>query len=366
MARTFTYTFSTPANSSFTVTTGDNAGSYTIDGTAYSGYAITGITGTFNGQQITELLGPGGTLQQDTDSNGRGAAGPYDNIVFINNTQGSGGSSYGIDQYGIGFRTATTDYAVFYSNSSFGYQSNGNFNNTSTLRSSNAPCYVTGTCIRTFREGNEIDVPVEVLAVGDLAVTASGAHRPVRWIGHRRLDCTRQAVPSSVMPVRVAAHAFGENRPARDLLVSPAHAICVDLMGEVLIPAIRLVNGTTIAQVPVEHVTYWHVELDSHDILLAENLPAESYLECGNRRFFANAGVTDLAALPDARPEGPLPFCRPFHEDGAIVDFARARLGPVVAWTDWLGLRFRFSEAGGTMLSDAQWSELEPLVEACR
>ncbi|MCJ2033192.1 hypothetical protein, partial [Methylobacterium sp. J-068] len=42
------------------------------------------------------------------------------------------------------------------------------------------------------------------------------------------------------------------------------------------------------------------------------------------------------------------------------------RLGPVVAWTDWLGLRFRFSEAGGTMLSDAQWSELEPLVEACR
>ncbi|KQT55409.1 hypothetical protein ASG52_24715 [Methylobacterium sp. Leaf456] len=126
--------------------------------------------------------------------------------------------------------------------------------------------------------------------------------------------------------MRIAANAFGEGRPERDLFVSPAHAIAVDVLGEVLIPACRLTNGTTITQVDVEEVTYWHVELESHDILIAEGLPAESYLDCGNRRFFANAEATDLLAVPDARPEGTLPFCRPFHEAGAVVDLVRARL----------------------------------------
>ncbi|MCJ2033265.1 Hint domain-containing protein [Methylobacterium sp. J-068] len=196
-------------------------------------------------------------------------------------------------------------------------------------------CYVAGTAIRITRDESARDVPVEELTVGDLALTASGETRPIRWLGHRTIDCTRHSEPRKVWPVRIAAHAFGPGKPARDLLVSPAHAICVDLMGEVLIPAIRLVNGTTITQVAVEHVTYWHVELDGHDILLAENLPAESYLDCGNRRFFASEGVTDFAALPDVRPEGPLPFCRPFYEEGAVVDFARARLEECAKGLGW-------------------------------
>ena len=33
------------------------------------------------------------------------------------------------------------------------------------------------------------DVPVENLVVGDLAVTASGAHRQIRWLGHRVAAC---------------------------------------------------------------------------------------------------------------------------------------------------------------------------------
>ena len=61
------------------------------------------------------------------------------------------------------------------------------------------------------------------------------------------------------------------------------------MLGEVLIPASSLVDGTTIVQEHVERFTYWHVELDSHDILLAENLPAESYLEMSNRGFFTDA-----------------------------------------------------------------------------
>ena len=110
---------------------------------------------------------------------------------------------------------------------------------------------------------------------------------PIRWIGERRLDLTLPVfVPESLFPIRIRRGALGENVPQRDLLVSPDH--CLFLDGE-LIAAKLLVNGMTIVQdraMPVVH--YYHVELDYHDVLLAEGVPAESYLNTGNRGFFAN------------------------------------------------------------------------------
>ena len=114
--------------------------------------------------------------------------------------------------------------------------------------------------------------------------------------------------------------------PTRDLAVSPGHAICVDAAGEVLIPAIALVNGTTIVQFEVETVTYWHVELDSHDIVLAEGLACESYLEMGNRGFFAENSTVGLGAPPDALVRTHANFCRPYYAGGPIVDAVLARL----------------------------------------
>ncbi len=136
--------------------------------------------------------------------------------------------------------------------------------------------------------------------------------------------------------MRIAAHAFGDNRPARDLLVSPGHSLCVDVVGEVLIPAMALVNGTTITQEDVDSVTYWHVELEGgHDILLAENMPAESYLEMGNRGFFAESGVVDLDASPDAPVVTHADFCRPFHAEGALVEVVRAQLAARAETLGW-------------------------------
>jgi hypothetical protein len=60
----------------------------------------------------------------------------------------------------------------------------------------------------------------------------------------------------------------------------------------------HLVNGTSVAQVRVDTVTYYHVELPAHDVVLAEGLPAESYLETGDRANFANAGVV-VRQFPD-------------------------------------------------------------------
>ena len=183
-------------------------------------------------------------------------------------------------------------------------------------------CFASGTRVSTAR-GN---IEVEALQVGELVVTASGALRPITWLGHRIIDCRRHPRPHKAMPVRIAAHAFGENRPARDLVVSPGHSICVDLMGETLIPAGILENGTTIRREDVDSVTYWHVELDSHDILLAENLLCESYLEIGNRGFFADGGVVALGAGPDALMRTHADFCRPFVDSGPQLEAVKARL----------------------------------------
>ena len=179
-------------------------------------------------------------------------------------------------------------------------------------------CFVSGTLIATTRG----EVAVEDLTVGDLAVTASGEERPIRWIGHKRVERPVHAQ----QPVRVMAGAFGEGLPARDLFLSPGHAVCVDVMGEVFVPVDHLINGATVARVEVSEVTYWHVELESHDVLLAEGLPCESYMDCGNRAFFGREYGRLAAVDPVRVAESLTRYARPFVDRGPIVEAIRARL----------------------------------------
>jgi T5SS/PEP-CTERM-associated repeat protein/uncharacterized repeat protein (TIGR03803 family) len=145
-------------------------------------------------------------------------------------------------------------------------------------------CFATGTRIRTTRG----EVKVEELREGDVALTGiDGSEAPVVWIGHREVDCARHPDPQSVWPVRIKAGAFGRGMPKRALTLSPDHAVYVN---EVLVPVKHLINGTTIAQVKVDRVTYYHVELPRHDVLYADGMPAESYLDVGDRSNFANGG----------------------------------------------------------------------------
>ena len=152
-------------------------------------------------------------------------------------------------------------------------------------------CFRSGTRIRTARG----DVAVEALRVGDEVETVHRGHQPVRWIGHRTIDCADWPDPRLVWPVRVAADAFGPGLPARPLDLSPDHAVYVD---DVLVPVRCLIDGDAVRQQPVTTVAYYHVELDSHEILLAEGMPVETYLECGGRARF-DAGTAPLADRPD-------------------------------------------------------------------
>lgn len=179
-------------------------------------------------------------------------------------------------------------------------------------------CYRRGARIATARG----EVAVEDLSVGDTVLTAGGGTRPIRWIGSRRVECSRHPDPRAVWPVRIAAHAFGENQPRRDLWVSPGHNLFVN---GALIPAIALANGVTLAQVPDDSVAYYHVELDAHDILLAENLPAESFLDCGNRSAFANSDGP-VALFPDFARTRPGESCHPVCATGPRVEAAKAAL----------------------------------------
>jgi hypothetical protein len=92
-----------------------------------------------------------------------------------------------------------------------------------------------------------------------------------------------------VLPVRVRRGSFGNGVPRRDLFLSPNHAVFAD---EVLIPVRYLIDGDGIRQMPAAgRISYFHIELDCHSVVLAEGLPCESFLETGGRRMFENGGV---------------------------------------------------------------------------
>jgi collagen type I alpha len=181
-------------------------------------------------------------------------------------------------------------------------------------------CFAEGTCIATVSG----PMAVEDLSAGDVVRTVDGCGQStVRWIGHRAVDCARHKRPEQVWPIRVRAGAFGARQPQRDLLISPDHAVFMD---GVLVPAKHLINGTSIAQVKMDRVTYYHVELSQHAILLAEGLPAESYLDTGDRTNFANGGGA-VALHPDFasriwEAEG----CAPLVVTGAKLEAIRQRV----------------------------------------
>jgi len=144
------------------------------------------------------------------------------------------------------------------------------------------PCFCAGTRIRTPSG----QAAVETLKIGDLVQDIDGRAVPIRWIG-TRVIASRFGDPLRVLPIRIQAGALGENIPARDLLVSPDHAMFLD--GK-LIQAGALVNFSSItreANIP-ETFTYYHIETAEHSLILAEDAPAETFIDCVDRLAFDN------------------------------------------------------------------------------
>jgi autotransporter passenger strand-loop-strand repeat protein len=180
------------------------------------------------------------------------------------------------------------------------------------------PCYCRGTLILTPKG----EVPVEALQIGDRVVTLSGKARPIVWIRRRSYSGQFVIGREDVLPVCITAGAIADNVPRRDLWISPNHALYLE---GVLIEAKDLVNGVSVYQAEaVETVEYFHLELDSHDVILAEGAAAETYIDDDNRGLFHNAQEY-WAAHPD-EVRGPARYCAPRHEEGFEVERARRLL----------------------------------------
>jgi hypothetical protein len=147
-------------------------------------------------------------------------------------------------------------------------------------------CYMSGTRIRVARG----EALVDTLTAGEMVVVLRDGYEtlePVKWMGVSNIDVTRHPHVEEVAPIRIRRSAIADNVPARDVFLSPEHCLIIDGL---CVPAKLLVNGGSIvSERHHAHVTYYHIELEQHGILLAENMPAESYLDTGNRSVFDNA-----------------------------------------------------------------------------
>jgi hypothetical protein len=199
------------------------------------------------------------------------------------------------------------------------------------LANYNAMCLLEGTHVAT-PDGEQ---PVESLAIGDPVLTPEGGVRPVRWIG-RQTIVAAFADPLRSWPVCVAAGALGEGVPHRPLLLSPDHALLVDGL---LVQAGALVNDTTITRVTdaPERFTYFHVELEDHALILAEGVPAETFVDNVTRRGFDNYAEYEARFGGDAAaiPEMPAPRIKSARQVPrsirARLDARAARIGCLVA-----------------------------------
>ncbi len=194
---------------------------------------------------------------------------------------------------------------------------------TALLEVPQVPCFVKGTRIRTARG----DVPVEALVVGDLVFGArSGRMQAVVWIGHRRVVAARHRRPADIWPVCVRAGAIGPGVPGRDVWLSPEHGVFVH---GVLVPVRLLANGVSVVQRPWAEVTYFHVELEEHDLVMSEGMLSESYLDTGNRADFGDGAVATAHPVFEAGHANRVwreRACAPQVREGAALAAIRAAL----------------------------------------
>jgi hypothetical protein len=164
-------------------------------------------------------------------------------------------------------------------------------------------CFMGGTRIATPLGARR----VEELAIGDLVTTAGGGAVRVLWIGRQQVRHPANVVAHERWaPVRIAAGALGNHA---DLFVSADHGMVLD---GYVINASALVNGGTIRFVPAAELppsfTYYHIETQGHEAILAEGAPAETFIDVAGRRAFDNyQEYLDLYGVERIVPPQPLP-----------------------------------------------------------
>jgi hypothetical protein len=164
----------------------------------------------------------------------------------------------------------------------------------------------------SFTQGTQITLAsgrqcaVENLKAGDLILTRDNGAQPLRWVGH-----VTQRATGAFAPIRIAA---GTLNNCGDLTVSPDHRLFIyqrrDHLGlgrsEALIRARHLVNGSSVRMIEGGFVDYYQLLFDTHQIIFAEGIAAESMLvDDTTAPMLDEALIASLApgsaAAPDTR-----------------------------------------------------------------
>lgn len=255
-------------------------GAVTIDANTslgVSGSIGGGVTIAFNGLDgtlgIGNLANLSGTIDgfSQTDSIQFSASGPLTE-TFSSNANGTGTISVfqGVSQVGkVDFGTASFSSASFLLNS----LGNG-------IEQIAVACFAAGTPIRT-PDGDRL---IEDLKIGDNVTTCDGRLVPIKWIGRRRIF---DGVARADFPILFPKGSLRPGLPTSQFAISSDHAL---LIGEFLVPAGLLCNGKIGPIDPGRTLSYYHIETEAHEIILAAGVAVETFIDVHNRSGFDNVG----------------------------------------------------------------------------
>ena len=175
------------------------------------------------------------------------------------------------------------------------------------LNAAGIPCFTAGTLVDTAKG----PLPVEDVRPGDLVQTRDNGLRPVRWVGRRDIGARALAARPDLCPIHIAAGTFGN---LRDVRVSPQHALALGYRGQngqcVLTRAghlARLQGGQVRVARGVSTVSYVHLLLESHDLIMTEGMASESlYPGPWGLMSLGPAAMLELMQLMPALGAGPV------------------------------------------------------------
>jgi len=146
--------------------------------------------------------------------------------------------------------------------------------------SGGAVCFAAGTHILTPKG----DILVEDLQAGDFVLTLDHRPQPILWISHS--EHVWPGSSENELPVLISRGALGPDVPRRNLVVSQQHKVLLSdanarshssnaqvlapAKGMTSLPGFRIMKGK-------RRVVYYHILLESHEILISEGLATESF-----------------------------------------------------------------------------------------
>ena len=283
-----------------------------------TGQAVTSVTFT-SGSYVTGgalTLLSGGSLIFNAQNNPSAqfyieAAG---GIVFTNGTLSlingaQAGNIFFVSGSSITNAIAMTLYGVFIAQSTITLATNTNVvgrlyaqtaaitflaNNVTvaSVNNNNTVCFLKGTHILTktgYKPIEHIKIGDSIYAKGKIMdnetynIKATPQFKRVKWMG----KFVATEMNTETMPICFKKDCFSPNIPNQDLYVSPNHGI---MWNGNKIPAHKFLSMSlpAIFQASnIDHIEYYHLELDEHSIIVANGTATESYLEINeNRKAF--------------------------------------------------------------------------------